>query len=261
MEEKIEEINEAGKSEVKILGILCNWCSYAGADLAGTSRFQYNASIRIVRVMCSGRIDPMLILNAFKSGADGILIGGCHPGDCHYKVGNYHAYQKIKFIEKILDIIEIDKRRLRLEWISAAEGQHFSKVVNEFSETINQLGNISLSDKQLELLNLSIDMTSDFRMRWLIGNKLKITTDGNVYEKIIPEEEFDNFLDEVIKIELLRRKILKIIENEALSAPQISEEINVDKEVIMKNLIALMTERKVSMEIKHHDAYWRKETN
>ncbi len=124
----------------KILGILCNWCCYAGADLAGISRMQYPPDIRIIRVMCTGRIDPSHILKAFSKGADAVFIGGCHLGDCHYVIGNYKAERRIKLVKDILEDLGIEKDRLMLRWISAAEGEKFANAMKELSERIKKLG-------------------------------------------------------------------------------------------------------------------------
>jgi len=126
--------------EPKIVGFLCNWCSYAGADLAGVSRIQYPPSLRIVRVMCSGRIDPVFILEAFKSGADGVLVAGCHPGDCHYLSGNYKAERRVLILKRLLEQLGLEPERLRLEWVSAAEGDRFATVVKVMTEEIRNLG-------------------------------------------------------------------------------------------------------------------------
>lgn len=126
--------------EPKIVGFLCNWCSYTGADLAGTSRMKYSANIQIIRIMCSGRIDPTFVLKAFREGADGVLMCGCHPGDCHYKVGNYKALRRYLLLQKYLEEIGVDPRRLRLEWISASEGKQFAELSNEFTQEILALG-------------------------------------------------------------------------------------------------------------------------
>jgi F420-non-reducing hydrogenase iron-sulfur subunit len=126
--------------EPKILGFACNWCTYAGADLAGTSRLQYPPNIKIIRVMCSGRITPEFILAAFSQGADGVLIGGCHPGDCHYIAGNYKALRRSELTKKLLSQFGIEPARLRLEWISASEGVRFAQVVTEFTGEIKKLG-------------------------------------------------------------------------------------------------------------------------
>ena len=127
--------------EPKIVGFLCNWCSYAGADLAGVSRIQYPPNIRIVRVMCSGRVDPAFILEAFKSGADGVLVAGCHlPADCHYISGNFKAYRRVTLLKKLLQQFGVEPERLRLEWVSASEGDRFATIIKDMVKEIKKLG-------------------------------------------------------------------------------------------------------------------------
>ncbi len=126
--------------EPRIIGILCNWCSYSGADLAGTSRVKYAPNVDIVRVMCSGRVDPTFILKAFQKGADGVLVCGCHPGDCHYSEGNYKTARRIPLLKKMLTQFGIEEQRLRLEWVSASEGERFAQIVNEMTEQIRKMG-------------------------------------------------------------------------------------------------------------------------
>ncbi len=128
------------ESSPRIVAFLCNWCSYAGADLAGVSRIQYPPSIRIVRVMCSGRIDPAFVLEAFKNGADGVLIAGCHPGDCHYLSGNFKAQRRILLLRKLLENLGLEPERLRLDWVSASEGDRFAVIVENMTEEIRRLG-------------------------------------------------------------------------------------------------------------------------
>jgi F420-non-reducing hydrogenase iron-sulfur subunit len=123
-----------------IVAFLCNWCSYTGADLAGTSRMKYNSNIRVIRVMCSGRIGPTFILKAFREGADGVLICGCHPGDCHYHEGNYKCLRRFHLLQKYVSQLGMDKDRIRLEWISASEGKEFAELVNNFSNKIKEIG-------------------------------------------------------------------------------------------------------------------------
>ena len=124
----------------KIVAFLCNWCSYAGADLAGLSRFQYPPSFRIIRVMCSGRVDPVFVLRSFEEGADGVLVGGCHIGDCHYISGNYETKERMENLSKVLSITGIGAERFRLEWVSAGEGKKFQEVVIDFTKKITELG-------------------------------------------------------------------------------------------------------------------------
>ncbi|MFO7991031.1 MAG: hydrogenase iron-sulfur subunit [Thermoplasmata archaeon] len=126
--------------EPKIIGFLCNWCSYAGADLAGTTRNLYSSNLLPVRVMCSSRVDASFILRSLLQGGDGVLVAGCHPGDCHYQTGNLYTRRRIMMIKELLDVIGIERDRLRLEWISASEGNKFARVVNEFVDEIKELG-------------------------------------------------------------------------------------------------------------------------
>jgi len=126
--------------EPRLVGFLCTWCSYTGADLAGTARLAYAPNIRIIRVMCSGRVDPQFVLKAFHEGADGVLISGCHPGDCHYQEGNYKTLRRHRLLSRVLEEFGIEKERFRLEWVSASEGVKFQQVCNEFTEQIKKLG-------------------------------------------------------------------------------------------------------------------------
>jgi F420-non-reducing hydrogenase iron-sulfur subunit len=126
--------------EPKIVGFLCKWCSYAGADLAGTNRMKYPSNISTIRVNCSGRIDPALVMKALALGADGILIAGCHPGDCHYTNGNIKTLRRFKLLQKMLDQFGIERERVRLEWISAAEGERYAQVVRSMTEQVRSLG-------------------------------------------------------------------------------------------------------------------------
>jgi F420-non-reducing hydrogenase iron-sulfur subunit len=135
--------------EPKIVGFLCNWCSYAGADLAGVSRIQYPPNIRIIRVMCSGRVDPAFVLEAFKNGADGVLVAGCHlPSDCHYLSGNFKAQRRIQLLKKVLEQFGLEPERLRLEWVSASEGDKFATVIKDMTEQLKKLGPSPLKTKE-----------------------------------------------------------------------------------------------------------------
>lgn len=126
--------------EPKILAFLCNWCTYAAADLAGTSRMTYPANVRIVRVPCSGRIDPLFIWKALQDGADGVMVSGCHPGDCHYGQGNYYAKRKLALTRQLLEFIGVEPDRLHFDWISAAEGRKFAETCGAFTERVRALG-------------------------------------------------------------------------------------------------------------------------
>jgi F420-non-reducing hydrogenase iron-sulfur subunit len=126
--------------EPRIVGFLCNWCSYTGADLAGTSRIKYLPNVRVIRVMCSARVDPGFVIRAFHDGADGVLVCGCHPGDCHYSEGNYKTMRRLPLLKRLLAAYGIEPERVRLEWVSASEGQRFADVVNDMTAQVRALG-------------------------------------------------------------------------------------------------------------------------
>jgi F420-non-reducing hydrogenase iron-sulfur subunit len=131
--------------EPRIVAFFCNWCTYMAADLAGISRMSYAANIRVVRTMCSGRIDPQFVLDAFAKGADGVLIGGCHPGDCHYESGNYKTLRRFQLLRRTLRTMGIEEERFRLEWLSASEAEPLRGVVNDMVEKVRKLGPLHLA--------------------------------------------------------------------------------------------------------------------
>lgn len=133
---------EGGSSPLKIVGFLCTWCSYAGADLAGSSRLTYPTDIHIVRIPCTGRIDPLFVVRALISGADGVLVSGCHPNDCHYREGNFYARRRFEVLKHFLPFMGFEEERFRYVWISASEGQKWRQVVTEFVGQIRELGPI-----------------------------------------------------------------------------------------------------------------------
>lgn len=128
--------------EPKIVGFLCNWCSYAGADKAGTAQNAYPSNVSVIKVMCSGRVDPQFVMKAFENGADGVIILACHPGDCHYKEGNYRAVQRYQMLSRLLAQLGIQKERCRFDYVSAGEGDKFVRVITEMVETVRGLGPI-----------------------------------------------------------------------------------------------------------------------
>jgi len=135
-----EEKQKAKKFEPKIMAFVCNWCTYAGADLAGTSRMEYRPNVRIIKLPCTGRIDPLFIIKAFENGADGVLVSGCHPGDCHYSAGNYHAKRRWIAFRSLMEFTGIDMRRLQFSWISASEALKWVDLINNVTDDIKALG-------------------------------------------------------------------------------------------------------------------------
>jgi F420-non-reducing hydrogenase iron-sulfur subunit len=126
--------------EPNIVAFVCNWCSYAGADMAGSMRLKYPPNVKLIRVMCSGRVDPEFIMEAFRGGADGVMVLGCHPGDCHYIEGNYETLKRYNMLKPLLDLFNIEQDRLYLDWVSASEGEKFARVMGEMNDRITQLG-------------------------------------------------------------------------------------------------------------------------
>ncbi|MGQ9628887.1 MAG: hydrogenase iron-sulfur subunit [bacterium] len=133
-------MDDRGSWEPKIVGFLCNWCSYAGADLAGTSRRAYPPNIRIIRVPCSGRMDPLFVIKALERGADGVLVSGCHPGDCHYSEGNYYARRRMHALRGLLQAVGYEPERFQMSWVSASEGPKFAEVVEKVVESVRKIG-------------------------------------------------------------------------------------------------------------------------
>lgn len=126
--------------EPKIIAFCCNWCSYAGADLAGTGRLKYPENIRIIRIPCSSRVDPTLVMRAFQNGADGVMIAGCHPGDCHYDTGNYHTRKRMKLLRNLMEFMGLPSERLLVKWISGNEAERFKNTVEDFTEKLRKMG-------------------------------------------------------------------------------------------------------------------------
>ncbi len=135
----------ADRFEPRIVAFFCTWCTYTAADLAGISRLRYAPNVRVIRLMCSGRLDPQFVLAALREGADGVLIGGCHPGDCHYQEGNYNALRRVELLKRMLRDLGLEEERVRLEWISASEADRVQRVCNEMTERIRELGPLHLS--------------------------------------------------------------------------------------------------------------------
>ncbi|MCX7994827.1 MAG: hydrogenase iron-sulfur subunit [candidate division WOR-3 bacterium] len=231
----------------KILGFLCNWCSYAGADLAGVSRIQYRPNIRVIRVMCSGRVDPVFIINAFLRKIDGVMVLGCHFGDCHYLNGNYNAEKRILAARKLLSLTEIEKDRLYLDWVSAAEGERFANLVNTFTERIKNLGEIKINDGTKEMLLAVKDVLEGERFRHLTGVEYQVTEKENVYGEKIPVEDFEKKLEQILYEEYIKARILRLLQNNELTIPQIAQKLNTALDFAFKCVCSLQENNIVEM--------------
>ena len=239
--------------EPKIIGFLCNWCSYAGADLAGVSRIQYPPNIRIIRVMCSGRVDPTIPLEVFMRGADGVLVLGCHPGDCHYSEGNLYEERKIKMLSKLVALTGLKPERLRLEWVSASEGQRFAQVVTEFTERIKKLGPSPVSGKNpdqriLENLQAAKNAAAGFKLRVLVGRERELTEKCNVYEEKVSQEEFDALLNESVEDEFVRYKIHLLTTAEPLPVKALAEAVEMKPAAVLKQIVAMRRRNMIALD-------------
>ncbi len=239
--------------EPKIIGFLCNWCSYAGADLAGVSRIQYPPNIRIIRVMCSGRIDPIIPLEVFAKGADGVLVLGCHPGDCHYSEGNLYEQKKMKMLKKLLALTCVGSDRLKLEWVSASEGQRFAQVVTEFTEQIRQLGRSPVAGANPDLkvlLNLQAakNVALGFRLRVLVGKEREVTEKGSVYGNKIEQEDFDTLLDDAVEAEFLRCKINLLTQKSALPIRVLAQETGLSPPDVLKQIVSMRKRNMITVD-------------
>jgi len=249
-EKRNEPKAAAGEFEPKIIGFLCNWCSYAGADLCGVSRYQYPTNVRAVRVMCSTRISPHLVLDIFKAGADGILIGGCHLNDCHYISGNFYTEKRVRLMLKLLEDAGVDPKRLRLEWVSASEGEKFSKVVTEFTETVRKLGPIQVKkDATLKSKIAAADEASDtFRLRALVGKELGLEKTGNVYGNKLEQTELEKLIDSATKEEFERSLILELSKDKPRSVKELGKIMEVPTDRVLRHIVVLRQKNMLSMD-------------
>ena len=239
--------------EPKIIGFLCNWCSYAGADLAGVSRIQYPPNIRIIRVMCSGRVDPVIVLEMFANGADGVIITGCHPGDCHYVAGNLYEERKVKMLKKLLTLTGLELGRLRLEWVSAAEGQRFAEVVTEFTEQIKKLGPSPVSGNKpnqqiLENIQAAKNAVADFKLRVLVGRELELTEKSNVFQEKVSQEEFDSLLYETVETEFIRHKIHLLTRTKPLPVKALAEAVEMKPADVLKQIVGMRRRNMITLD-------------
>jgi coenzyme F420-reducing hydrogenase delta subunit len=224
------------KFEPKLLGFLCNWCAYAGADLAGVSRYQYPSNMRVIRVMCSGRVDPLLVLKAFEQGIDGVAVLGCHPGDCHYQTGNYEAENKMKMTKQVLEKIGIEPERLYLDWVSAAEGKRFSEVISDFTERIRKIGPIKQNKDYEQKISFGESIVESVRIRWLVGKERKLLEFGNVYNEKIDEDEFKDLILRNIATEYDKHRIFSLIKEEPQTVSKIADELSIPKSDVSRYL-------------------------
>jgi len=227
--------------EPRILGFLCNWCCYAGADLAGVSRFQYPPNIRVIRVMCSGRVDPAHIFRAFSTGQDAVFIGGCHLNDCHYVThGNYDALSMVYICKKLLEHIGLNPERLRLEWVSAGEGIRFANIMNEFGPSIEKLGPLGKSEG-LDETGLKFKLEAVTKLipyiKLVQSERLRVPVrTEEAYDKFFTSEEFNRLFNELIGDKLAVIQIMALLRERPHSTVEISEILGLSPSEVSRHL-------------------------
>lgn len=225
----------------KIVGFLCNWCCYGGADLCGVSRFQYPPYLRVIRIMCSGRIDLKFILRAFSNGADGVFVGGCHINDCHYNPeGNYDAWMLSRIAKKLLDRIGINPERLRLEWVSAGEGIRFADIMNDFSRHIKDLGPLG-SGEDLDETTLAFRLESVRKLVPFIKlwerERLRIpdrTEDG--YNRFFESGVLDTLFERTIAEKMTISQIMQLLTDNPLSTADIARQLMLNPSDVSRHM-------------------------
>lgn len=237
------EAEDASGFEPTIVGFLCNWCSYAGADLAGTSRLAYPANLRVIRVMCSGRVDPELMLEPFLRGADGVMVLGCHPGDCHYLTGNYQTEQRIRTVLMVLDHLGIDRGRLCLDWVSASEGGRFQELVEDFVSRVKRLGPVGelgscegiSREEFLWRIEVARRVVEGERFRWLVGRQKALAEDENVYGEGVPLAKMASLMQSIIAEDCVRSAIEILTSGSPMSVKDIAERLGLSSQIVLEH--------------------------
>jgi len=226
--------------EPKLLGFLCNWCCYAGADLAGVSRYQYPPNIRVIRVMCSGRVDPAFILRAFSNGIDGVFIGGCWLGECHYMQGNYQALSVMHLCKKLLEQIGVNPERLRIEWVSASEGIRFAEVVTDFTRQLKELGPLGIDEgRDGNGLKLKLEAARSLvpYIKLVERERLRVHFDTeDEYNEFFTSDEVDRLFHELIVDKLAISQILLLLRERPLSTREISDILGLSSSEVSRYL-------------------------
>jgi len=225
----------------RILGFLCNWCSYAGADLAGVSRYQYPPSMKVIRLMCSGRVDLEFVLRAFANGNDGVFIGGCWLGECHYVTeGNYDALSTMHLGKKLLEAAGINPNRLRLEWVSASQGIRYAEIVTEFTNELKELGPLGTGEG-LDRNTLKLKLEAIRKLlpyvKLVEREKLRVRFENKAeYEKFFASAELKSLFDNLLADKLAISQIMVLLEDKALSTGEIADSLKMTRSEVSKHL-------------------------
>lgn len=230
--------------EPRIVGFLCKWCSYTCADLTGVSRIQYPPNLRVIRVMCSGRVDPAIILGILAEGADGVMIIGCKIGGVNCATGNPQVKRKFSLTRRLVEKAGLEPGRLMLEWMSASDELRFARLVAEFTEQVRELGPSPLSGDSPDpnlLLNVRAARAAaeDFRLRELVAKEEKLVTEGNVYGDLVTQEELDDVIAEAVESEYVRHRIRLALLEEPTSVKKLSERLGMDSRKVLDHVVAM----------------------
>jgi len=234
----------------RILGFLCNWCSYAGADLCGVSRYQYPPSIRVIRLMCSGRVDLEFVIRAFANGNDGVFIGGCWLGECHYITeGNYDALSMMHLGKKLLESTGLNPDRLRLEWVSASEGNRYAEVVTDFTDRLKELGPLGTGEgMNRNALKLKLEAIRKLLpyVKLVEREKLRVRFENKAeYERFFASAELKSLFNELVADKLAISQIMVLLEGQALSTGEIADSLGMSRSEVSKHLSSSARQRLV----------------
>jgi len=237
----------------EIIGFVCNWSLPPEVGIASTTKIYGHPKIHIVRVMCIGRIDPVIVLETFAKGADGILVIGCHPPDCHYVEGNLQAERKIKMLKKLISLTSLEPERLRLEWGSVAASSRFAGIVRDFTNQLERLGPSPLGgekpdEKVLDGIRAAKKAAGTSRLRTLVGLEKKLIEEGNVYGEEVTQEEFDKLMEESVKEEYLRSRIYLLVKDEAMSVEELTKHLGIDSQIVLRHIVVMRRKGVLAMD-------------
>jgi F420-non-reducing hydrogenase iron-sulfur subunit len=237
----------------KIIGFMCNWSLPTEVDIASPSRIQGYPKIRIVRVMCVGRIDPVIVLETFAKGADGVLVIGCHRPDCHYIEGNLQAERKIKMLKKLISQTDLEPERLRLDLIYASEIECFSKIIDDFRNQVTALGKSPLAGEKPDKTILAgiiaaKAVAGDSRLRTLVGREKSLIEEGNVYDEKVGQEEFDEVMDKSIDAEYIRNRIRLLVKDDPMSVEGLANHLGLDPKNVLRHVVVLRQRGSVALD-------------
>ncbi len=236
--------------EPKIIIFLCNWCSYAGADLAGVSRYQYPTNARTVRVMCSTRVSPQIVLELLKDGADGVMVTGCHPGDCHYINGNYYTERRMEMAHRLLKLTGLESQRLRLDWVSASEGEKYAGAVTDFVKELKGLGPnpVHKDAKLASRLNAAVDASKNFRLKVLSSKEINLISKGNAYGEKVNQQSVEGIMEQATEDEFKSSLILQLTNKKSQSVKELAKELGEPTDRTIEHVVSLRSRNLLALD-------------